>query len=96
MSSGLMALPSLPVLPRLDGDMSSSLLPGRPSPADSSVLLRASRCACCKHERCKSATLEGRHEKFARPINVTPPHLNLALSCTVQGANEVIIIAGNA
>ena len=50
MSSGLMALPSLPVLPRLDGDMSSSLLPGLPSPPDSSVLLRASRCACCKHQ----------------------------------------------
>ena len=96
MSSGLMALPSLPVLPRLDGDMSSSLLLGLPSPPDSSVLLRASRCACCKHERCKSATLEGRHDKVARLINVTLPHHNLVVSCTFHGANEVDVIAGNA
>ena len=50
MSSGLIPLPSLPVLPRLAGDMSSPLLPGLPSPPDSSVLLRASKCTCCKQE----------------------------------------------
>lgn len=96
MSSGLMLLPSLPVLPRLDGDTSSSLLHGLPSPPDSSVLLRASRCACCKHERCKSLILEGRNDKIARPVNVTLPHHNLEVSCTVQGANNLAVFAGHA
>ena len=79
-SSGLMPLPSLPVLPRLGGNMSSSLLPGLPSRPDSSVLLRASRCTCCKHEQLRVATLEGTQDKNARPMNSKSPHRDLALS----------------
>ena len=96
MSSGLMPLPSLPVLPRLGGDLSSSLLPGLPSPPDSSVLRRASRCTCCKREGQDLATLEDTQDDNASPINITLPHHKMALLCTIPGAREVTLVAGQA